>query len=67
MPTCRKYFDTIPHRELMQSVARRVVDRHMLRLIKMWLKVAGRGDGMMTGTRRMTGGRQSRWARRRAA
>ena len=33
-----KYFDTIPHRELMQSVARRIVDRHVLRLIKLWLK-----------------------------
>src|SRR3954451_18419873 len=32
------YFDTIPHRELMQSVARRIVDRHGLRLIKLWLK-----------------------------
>ena len=34
-----KYFDTIPHRELMKSVARRISDRKMLRLIKMWLKV----------------------------
>src|ERR1700726_1443410 len=34
-----KYFDTIPHSELMQCVARRIVDRDMLRLIKMWLKV----------------------------
>lgn len=34
-----KYFDTIPHHELMQSVARRVVDKHMLHLVKMWLKV----------------------------
>jgi len=33
-----KYFDTIPHRELMQSVARRISDRKMLHLIKMWLK-----------------------------
>src|SRR5881409_1936120 len=33
-----KYFDTIPHSELMRSVARRVVDRHMLKLIKAWLK-----------------------------
>src|SRR5260370_37441260 len=30
-----KYFDTIPHSELLQSVARRIVDRHMLHLIKM--------------------------------
>ena len=34
-----KYFDTIPHRELLKSVARRISDRKMLRLIKMWLKV----------------------------
>ena len=33
-----KYFDTIPHPELMQSVARRIVDRHVLWLIKLWLK-----------------------------
>ena len=32
------YFDTVPHAELLQSVARRVVDRHMLHLIKMWLE-----------------------------
>jgi group II intron reverse transcriptase/maturase len=31
------YFDTIPHAELMKSVARRVSDGRMLRLIKMWL------------------------------
>lgn len=31
------YFDTIPHAELMRCVARRVVDRRMLHLIKMWL------------------------------
>ena len=33
-----KYFDTIPHCELLQCVARRIVDREVLRLIKMWLK-----------------------------
>ena len=32
------YFDTIPHAELMKSVARRVVDRRMLHLVKMWLE-----------------------------
>jgi RNA-directed DNA polymerase len=31
------YFDSIPHAELMKSVARRVSDRHLLHLIKMWL------------------------------
>lgn len=34
------YFDTVPHAELLQSVARRVVDRHVLHLIKMWLETA---------------------------
>jgi RNA-directed DNA polymerase len=32
------YFDSIPHAELMKSVARRISDRWMLRLIKMWLE-----------------------------
>jgi hypothetical protein len=34
-----KYFDSIPHSALLTSVARRIVDRHVLRLTKMWLKV----------------------------
>jgi RNA-directed DNA polymerase len=34
------YFDTLPHHELMGSVARRVVDRRILRLIKQWLECA---------------------------
>ena len=32
------YFDTLPHAELLKSVARRVVDGAMLHLIKMWLE-----------------------------
>ncbi len=32
------YFDSLPHSELLRSVARRVVDGAMLHLIKMWLK-----------------------------
>jgi RNA-directed DNA polymerase len=50
------YFDTIPHRDLMQSVARRIVDRHVLWLIKLWLKAPiEERDG--DGTRRMSGGK----------
>jgi len=33
-----KYFDTIPHDRLMQMVAKRIVDKQILKLIKMWLK-----------------------------
>jgi group II intron reverse transcriptase/maturase len=33
------YFDSIPHAELMKSVARRVSDRHLLGLIKAWLEM----------------------------
>jgi group II intron reverse transcriptase/maturase len=32
------YFDSIPHAELMKSLARRISDRHLLHLIKMWLE-----------------------------
>ena len=53
-----KYFDTIPHSELLQSVARRIVDRYMLHLIKMWLKVpVEERDG--NGKRRLTGGKDN--------
>jgi len=31
------YFGSIPHSDLLKSVARRVVDRRVLHLIKMWL------------------------------
>ena len=54
-----KYFDTIPHRELMQSVARRIVDRHALHLIKMWLETPVE-ERDADGTRRMKSGKADR-------
>src|SRR5215510_4413967 len=51
-----KYFDTIPHAELMQCVARRIVDRNVLRLIKMWLIVPVE-ERDENGKRRLTGGK----------
>jgi RNA-directed DNA polymerase len=46
-----RYFDSIPHDELLKSVARRIVDRHVLRLIKLWLKAPieerDEGDGTL--------------------
>ena len=50
-----KYLDTIPHSELMQCVARRIVDKHMLHWIKMWLKVPVE-ERDENGKRRLTGG-----------
>jgi RNA-directed DNA polymerase len=34
------YFGSVPHAELMLSLARRIVDRRVLHLIKMWLECA---------------------------
>jgi RNA-directed DNA polymerase len=47
------YFDTIPHHELMKSVARRVSDGAMLAVIKSWLEMAveednGKGNKLRT-------------------
>ena len=51
-----KYFDTIPHSELLQCVARRVSDKHMLHLVKMWLKVPVE-ERDEKGKKRLTGGK----------
>jgi RNA-directed DNA polymerase len=53
-----KYFDTIPHQDLMRSVVRRIVDRNVLRLIKLWLK-APVEESNDDGIRRLTGGKGS--------
>jgi RNA-directed DNA polymerase len=47
------YFDSIPHAELMKCLARRIVDRAMLHLLKMWLEMPveeadGRGQRRRT-------------------
>ena len=54
-----KYFDTIPHAELMKSIARRISDGKMLHLIKQWLK-APVEDKDERGNRTMTGGKKSK-------
>lgn len=54
-----KYFDTIPHAELMKSVARRISDRHVLHLIKMWLTVPVEETGD-DGGKRWAGGKGNR-------
>jgi len=51
-----KYFDTIPHSGLMQCVARRIVDKHMLHLVKMWLTVPVE-ERDEKGKKRLTGGK----------
>ena len=51
-----KYFHTIPHSELLKSIAIRISHRHILRLIKLWLTApveerdedgGSGGDGLM--------------------
>jgi len=54
-----KYFDTIPHAELMQSVARRIVDAKVLRLIKLWLTSPVEQQDA-AGKRRISGGKSNR-------
>jgi len=51
------YFDTIPHAELLQCLARRIIDRQMLHLIKMWLQAPAEEHG--------EGGRKLRTTRNR--
>jgi RNA-directed DNA polymerase len=53
-----KYFDTIPHDQLLACVASRIVDRHVLRLIKLWLKTPVEATGP-DGRRRMSGGKHT--------
>jgi RNA-directed DNA polymerase len=53
------YFDSIPHDALLQTVARRIADGAVLRLIKLWLKApVEERDG--DGKRRRSGGKSNR-------
>jgi group II intron reverse transcriptase/maturase len=54
------YYDSIPHAELMKSVARRVVDRHVLHLIKMWLEAPVEEDDGKGNRKRTTPNRDSK-------
>ncbi len=54
-----KYFDTIPHAELMKCLARRIADMAVLHLIKMWLKVPVQEKDEQ-GRPRLTGGKSSK-------
>src|SRR5713226_8145836 len=54
-----KYFDSIPRDDLLKSVARRVADGAVLRLIKLWLKAPiEERDG--DGRRRIVGGKRNK-------
>jgi RNA-directed DNA polymerase len=55
-----KYFDTIPHDQLMRSVERRIVDRRILALIRGWLKAPVHVRDEKTGKVRIEGGQATK-------
>ena len=53
------YFDTIPHQELMKSLARRISEGAMLALIKSWLEMTVEEDDGKGGKRQTTTNKDS--------
>jgi RNA-directed DNA polymerase len=45
-----KYFDTVDHQKLMQMIARRIVDKWILKVLKQWLSCGYVEDGRQHGT-----------------
>jgi group II intron reverse transcriptase/maturase len=54
------YFGSIPHADLLKSVARRIVDRRVLHLIKMWLECPVEETDNQGRKTRTTGARDNR-------
>ena len=56
------YFDTIPHNELMCLISKRISDKYILQLIKMWLKLLnGKAEiPMYMRYKRYTGGKKNK-------
>ena len=55
-----KYFDTIPHANLLAVVAERISDSEILRIIKMWLKAPVKEEGRDGKQRNISGGKGNR-------
>jgi group II intron reverse transcriptase/maturase len=54
------YFGSLPHRELLRSVARRIVDRRVLHLLKRWLECPVETTGSRGQTTRTTEAKDQR-------
>jgi len=53
------YFDSIPHAELMKSVSRRISDKNLLHLLKMWLEAPVEETDKRGRKQRTTGNRDT--------
>lgn len=44
----KSYFDTIPHSRLLELIAKRIIDKNILRLINLWLKAGVVSEGAIS-------------------